>query len=228
MPSRRSYGAGTPPIDVIVRAARDLIDHYGLESLSMRGLAEHLDIHQPAVYRRVRDRAALLDLVAESIVADAGLPGVDGADWRGWLLDCAGRLRRAWAAHPNAAPLVYRGGGTHTILLLFDTLFAVLARAGFRGEDQMDVAEIYLGYVFGTTFLAAIPHSLDAEPLDAERQSRYPNIRRSQELAAARRGTTPRVDSFVAGLEALLDGLASGYQARPASPPTPPAPPTPA
>ena len=69
----------------IVDAARDLIETGGFARLTMQAVAERVGVRPPSLYKRVRDRDALLLLVAQATVddlarrlaaSDGSLPGV--------------------------------------------------------------------------------------------------------------------------------------------------------
>ena len=51
----------------LVEAALELINQEGLDALSMRALADRLDVKAASLYWHVRDRRELLELLAESI-----------------------------------------------------------------------------------------------------------------------------------------------------------------
>ena len=66
--------------DVVEQAMR-VLDTWGLADLTMRRLAERLEVQAGALYRHVRDKDQLLDLLAEAICA--GQPDPDPAlPWR--------------------------------------------------------------------------------------------------------------------------------------------------
>lgn len=54
----------------IVDVARDLIEAGGFARLTMQAVAEKVGVRPPSLYKRVRDRDALLLLVAEATVDD--------------------------------------------------------------------------------------------------------------------------------------------------------------
>src|SRR5688572_24982316 len=94
-----AWGQGSPPVEAIVAAALRLLDEHGFAALTTRRLAVAMGIHQPTIYRRVADRDALLGLVADAIMAEAG--SLDrSAPWRTWLHDTGLRVRAAWRRHP--------------------------------------------------------------------------------------------------------------------------------
>src|SRR4029077_7430561 len=58
----------------LVEAALELIDKQGLEGLSMRALAERLQVKAASLYWHVRDRDELLGLLADAILESVSRP----------------------------------------------------------------------------------------------------------------------------------------------------------
>ena len=54
----------------IVEAGRDLVETGGAAKLTMQAVAERVGVRAPSLYKRVRDRDALLVLVAQATVDD--------------------------------------------------------------------------------------------------------------------------------------------------------------
>lgn len=203
MSGQRAWGSGSPPVEVIVSAALDLIDREGLPGLTTRRLAADLGTFQPAIYRRIAGRDALLDLVADAVMREAGLPEAPSSDWRSWLLECALRIRGAWGRHPHAAPLMRHGGAHPAILQILGGILNAFALGGFAEEDLPACLQVYLGYVFGTTMLEsseqAPPHTDGPPPED--------DVARTIRRLASSAGS--REEIFRQGLEIVLDGLAT-------------------
>ena len=57
-------------LDEIVDAGRELIETGGSARLTMQAVAERVGVRPPSLYKRVRDRDALLLLVAQATVDD--------------------------------------------------------------------------------------------------------------------------------------------------------------
>ena len=77
----------------LVDAALDLINEEGLDSLSMRGLADRLDVKAASLYWHVRDRRELLDLLAEALLDSVPAVRSRGA-WRPTIMAASAALRR--------------------------------------------------------------------------------------------------------------------------------------
>ncbi len=116
----------------VVEAALRLVEREGLEALTMRRLGRELGVEGMALYTHVRDKADLLDAVAELVLRDLEVPLGRGAPWQE-------RVRRgvlAWAAlqerYPRAFPLVFRSGvRTDAVRNLTEELLDALDAAGF-------------------------------------------------------------------------------------------------
>jgi TetR/AcrR family transcriptional regulator, tetracycline repressor protein len=64
----------------LVSAALRVVQEEGLEALTMRALADQLNVRAASLYWHVRDRRELLELLAESILD--GVPAVRTSGWR--------------------------------------------------------------------------------------------------------------------------------------------------
>ncbi len=99
---------GRPP-----RLSRELIVSTALAAdlgaLTMRDLAARLEVSHSALYRWVRNRDELFDLISEVIV-ERILPETDptAEDWRQWLADVAWAMHDVFLATPGYAQQVAR------------------------------------------------------------------------------------------------------------------------
>ena len=76
----------------LVEAALRLVNEEGLDGLSMRALAEKLDVKAASLYWHVRDRRELLELLAEGILQGIRRPRRGG----GWRVSRRGRSPGIW------------------------------------------------------------------------------------------------------------------------------------
>src|ERR1700747_1244589 len=89
----------------LVEAGLDLINEEGLEALSMRALADRLEVKASSLYWHVRDRRELLELLAESILDGVARPR-RSAGWRHSVLAIGEALRRRVSAQKDAGRIL--------------------------------------------------------------------------------------------------------------------------
>jgi AcrR family transcriptional regulator len=131
----------------LVAAALDLIHTEGLDALSMRGLADRLDVKAASLYWHVRDRRELLELLAESILD--GVPPTVGAGWRAAVLDTAAAVRSAVAAQRDGDRIVLEVPGALRRSDSFTRVRDQLQDAGLRPAEASEVALLVLLYAIG-------------------------------------------------------------------------------
>ena len=86
----------------MLRAAVALADGEGVESLSMRNIAQALDVVPMALYRHVANKDEMLDGLVDVAVGEIDPPD-DGADWKTALRRRTCSARRMLLRHPWAA-----------------------------------------------------------------------------------------------------------------------------
>jgi AcrR family transcriptional regulator len=141
--------------DVVLAAALEIIDRDGADALSMRRLAAALNRDPMIVYRHAASKAALLDGVAEIVLAQLKVDSAD-PDWAGQLRAVARDFRRLALTHPRvvpllvtrplATPLALRPPGT---LRPLEDILALLTHAGFTGADALHVYRALFGFLHG-------------------------------------------------------------------------------
>ena len=141
--------------EVVLAAALDIIDREGADRLSMRRLARALDRDPMILYRHAPNKAALLDGVAETVLAKLTVDATD-PDWVGQLRSVARNYRALALAHPHvvpllvtrplATPLALRPRGT---LRPLEDVLALLTRAGFTGPDALHIYRALFGFLHG-------------------------------------------------------------------------------
>lgn len=105
MPStgrKQRAGWGTLTRDGIVAAAVRCVRAGQYEQLTIRSLAAELNVSPMALYRHVRDKDDLLDEVVDRMLARRWRPRTERADWKGWTMEAAERLRAFLVTQPAA------------------------------------------------------------------------------------------------------------------------------
>ncbi|MEJ8654539.1 TetR/AcrR family transcriptional regulator C-terminal domain-containing protein [Streptomyces sp. MS1.AVA.3] len=179
-----SSGAGSRkgPIrpDIVVDAALALVNLGGLESLTMRGLSDALGTQPPALYRLFRDKDALVDAMADAVLASA-LGPLPETSWETRVIVLAGRLRAAMLDQRDGARIV---GGAYTTrqptLTVADSLLAAMGEAGFTGEAAVWAITTVFSYVLGEALEQQGRAEVDLEEVQATVSAEdYPHLARS-------------------------------------------------
>jgi AcrR family transcriptional regulator len=141
--------------ELVLTTALELIDDDGADALSMRRLGAALDRDPMILYRHASGKAALLDGVVETVLAQLSVDPAD-PDWTAQLRAVAREYRALALEHPNvvpllvtrplATPLALRPRGT---LRPLEDVLALLTRAGFSGPDALHIYRAFFGFLNG-------------------------------------------------------------------------------
>lgn len=191
----------------ILHAALEIVDHEGLEAISMRRLGEELAVEAMSLYNHVPNKAAILDGIFETVLAELP-PARRSGSWRATLRERAWAFRSVLRAHPNALPIfATRPAVTPAASAHVELALDVLRRAGFSVDDALSALQVLSAFVVGHTVATYAPRRADeaSRPAyDRLNEERFPRVRE-----AARLLVTHDVDEeFEFGLEALLAGFA--------------------
>jgi AcrR family transcriptional regulator len=127
----------------ILAAAQELIDRGGLEQLSMRRLAQELDVWPMGIYRYFHDKDELVEALADSTAKE--IPPPDQS--RSW----DHRLRTLlW----QALGLYRRHPGALQSIRVSDAAVAILAEAGLPAAEARRLSRMLLAYTAGSAVLA--------------------------------------------------------------------------
>ncbi len=138
----------------LVEAALALIDEEGLEGLSMRALADRLQVKAASLYWHVRDRGELLELLAEAILESVPRTRAR-ATWRETVIAISGALGRSVAAHKDGNRILLEVSGVLTRSDAYGDLASAFRSAGLRDAEAADVARMVLMQVIAAPSVAA-------------------------------------------------------------------------
>ena len=139
----------------IIRAGLELLREDGLEKLSLRKLAQRVNVQAPALYWYFKDKAILVDYLAEGILqSEFGsrfAPRQKGQSWQDWLIDTMLRLREAMLAFPDGGRVV---AGAHlypaeTLTQIIEYSLESLITDGVSESDARTIHMTTLHYTFG-------------------------------------------------------------------------------
>ena len=115
----------------MLRAAVALADKTGIESLSMRRLAEELGVVPMALYKHVANKEELLDGMIDLVVGEID-PPVAGAGWKSAVRQRILSARRALLRHPWASQVMEsKQNPTPLVLAYMDTMIGLFRAGGF-------------------------------------------------------------------------------------------------
>ncbi len=174
--------------DQVVRAGLGLLDEYGLADLSMRRIAQSLEVQPSALYHHVPDKQTLLAAIADLVLTEVPAPL---GRWRPAVADWAHGLRAALLLHRDSGELVATARAFG--LLTTDVIAhprVLFAAAGLSPDQAEAAATTLLHFVLGHV-------AGEQARLDWERYGRpAPGEARPSDVA-----------TFASGIELILAGV---------------------
>ncbi len=121
----------------------DLLNEVGVDGLTTRKLAERLGVQQPALYWHFRNKRALLDALAEAMLAENHTHSVPRADddWRSFLIGNARSFRQALLAYRDGARIHAGTRPGAPQMETADAQLSLLLRGGFFGRGRRQCAD---------------------------------------------------------------------------------------
>ncbi|MFI6229546.1 TetR/AcrR family transcriptional regulator [Micromonospora echinospora] len=211
----------------VLRAAVALADEAGIESLSMRNLAQDLGVVPMALYKHVANKDELLDGMIDVVVGEIDPPAPD-ADWKRTIRERVLSARRMLLRHPWA-PLAIesRNMATPALLAYLDSMVGTFRAGGFSANLAHHVMHAMgsriLGFsqeLFDPARRAGRSGTTSADPptgLPPEAAARFPHL---AEIATAASHDDASVVGqgcddqfeFEFALDLLLDGIERLHQ----------------
>lgn len=189
----------------IVEAAVTLLDAHGTDGVTMRRLAQLLQVTPTALYWHVKTKDDVLDLALDRVFGAVPVPAATG-DWRGDVRGLVHGWRAVMLAHPWAPGLIGRPMLGPNVLARTESLQAALVRGGFAGLPLAVVTRLLANYVIGAALTEATWRGTASPAGQARRHitadpAAYPTLIDSGHLDAARWDDD---DLFDHGLDAIL------------------------
>jgi AcrR family transcriptional regulator len=220
--------------DAVVETAHRLVHEGGMDSFTVRALAQELDVGTSAIYRRIERKELLLVAIADLVLSEVQTDDLPRRrTWSAALRLLGVRIRGVLREHPHAHSIL----DSHLLatpesVRIADAAMEQFARSSIRGSRRVDAYNAWAGYVFGFSVMEFL-----AEPSEDDRThvstwlKSFVGVDPANErphVQAARRsmlnhaigmrweGTAlgPYGKSFEVGLDALLQGLGGVSQDR--------------
>jgi AcrR family transcriptional regulator len=198
----------------VMAAAIELADRDGIESISMRKLAQELGVEAMSLYTHVRNKNDLLAGMADTVISQIPI-SADGVDWKTSLRQMVLAARSVMLRHPWAPRTVETQTAPGPAVLQYvNAVFGILREGGFSIAQTHHALHILGSRALGFT-QGLFDDSGDLEPeagaaLARELGTSHPYVV-EMALAVTHGGTLGRCDDdaeFEFALDFILDGLA--------------------
>jgi AcrR family transcriptional regulator len=134
----------------VLRAATDLADRGGIESLSMRKLSQELGGAPMSLYNHVADKEDLLDGIIDALFDEVDLP-VGAMAWKATMRQRAISFRTVLNRHPWAIGQMGRRIPGPATLRHHDAVIGHFLDAGFSLQLVAHAISALDGYIYGFT-----------------------------------------------------------------------------
>jgi AcrR family transcriptional regulator len=204
----------------VLAAAVALVDAHGIKALTMRRLADELQVEAMSLYYHLRDKEALLDGVVETVIAEIDITGLDGDGWRARLRERFLAARQVMLRHPWMPGLLgTRRTVPASVYAYYDEIVGTLVGAGFSYRLAHRALHAFgsmpLGFMQEIFSPASAGGSMDDDAAEADMAAMaeaLPNLTamlaaEMHDLADPTLGWCDSQFEFEFTLDLLLDGL---------------------
>jgi AcrR family transcriptional regulator len=198
----------------VLRAAVALADEEGIESLTMRKLADRLGVKAMSLYNHVANKDALLDGIVDAVWEEIQLPD-PATDWKSQIRTLAVSTHDTLLRHPWAAGLHSRQTPGLARLRYGDALLGSFRNSGFPKELTYHAYHIIESYILGFTFQVLSYRNVDMEQFSGVAESfmrgdfaaEFPHFTEHVQQHIEPDPGQEDVDGYELGIDLLLDRL---------------------
>ncbi|MCQ6268734.1 TetR/AcrR family transcriptional regulator C-terminal domain-containing protein [Fictibacillus sp. WQ 8-8] len=131
----------------IIDGAIVLLEEIGIQDLSMRKLAEQLNVRASSLYWHVKNRSELLELLADRIIQDISIPEA-GYPWDVQLQMIATDYRKVLLAYRDSTEILsLTPPATTNRVRLIESIYRIFANAHVSHKLIPSCASLYNNYV---------------------------------------------------------------------------------
>jgi TetR/AcrR family tetracycline transcriptional repressor len=205
--------------DRVVAEALAVISTNGAQALSMRAIAARLGVVPGALYRHVRSKEQLYDLVLDAVLAEVDCHADPALPWTAQVATLARRLRATLENHPGIAALLKaRDPVSPASLTLAEAFMAALRAGGLPGYQAALAFRLIYDYTAGFALADATSPAerrLRETPTRLELHAFLRSLPASRFPTLTAHGTdawtNDRDQRFTSGLDTLLRGLQADH-----------------
>jgi AcrR family transcriptional regulator len=200
--------------DRVLRAAIQIADRSGIESLTMRNLAQKLGVEAMSLYYYMAKKDDILDGILDLVVSEIEVPSERG-DWRAAIRQSAISAHRVLLRHPWACSLMMAPARVRPARLRYmESLLGRLRQAGFSANMTHHAYHALDSHILGftmwevgyTTGIRQLPESGATLRRQLTVDS-YPYLAEHMEEHVTESGREGGEGEFEFGLDLILDGL---------------------
>ena len=198
--------------ECVLDGAVRLADEIGMESFTIRKLADALGTRPMTIYHHVANKESIVDGMVDRVFAEIERPPLD-LEWRPAIRRRCESARDVLARHPWAPPLMEsrRNPGPET-LGHHDAVLGCLMAAGFSMEMTAHAYALLDSYVYGFALQEAGLPATGGSDMEELATSLSGLLHDYPHLAAFTAGHVLRAGydfrhEFAFGLDLILDGL---------------------
>lgn len=151
----------------MLAAAQELLAEGRLDELTMRALAERLEVSPNALYSHVESKSALIDDLLDEVLAEVHAPDPSVGDPGAGIHALMASTHAVLLSHPDMVPLYLARQGARgpNARRLGDVMLELLARAGVTGPRAREALRVLIVYTIGfAAFVTRGPIEADGEP----------------------------------------------------------------
>ena len=198
----------------VIDGAVRLADRIGVDALTIRKIAEEIDVKPMTIYHHVPNKEAIIDGMVDAVFAEVDLPPTD-VEWREAMTRRCRSMRAVLADHPWASPLMEkRTSPGPATLTHHDAVLGCLRRAGFSLQLTAHAYALIDAFLYGFALQEATLPATGGEEMaelagsliEQMPADLYPHLTEFTHEHVLKPGYDFG-NSFEAGLNLILDGL---------------------
>jgi AcrR family transcriptional regulator len=196
----------------VLRAAIGLADEGGIDSLTMRKLAQKLGVEAMSLYHYVAKKDDILDGIVDLVISEIAVPPRE-ADWKAATREIAISAHEVLLRHPWACSLMWTTSISPARLRYMESILGTLRESGFSPDLTHHAYHALDSHITGfTLWQVNIPFNaediaeLGATFLQELPTDEYPYVAEHTEQHLMPSGNEEKSE-FEFGLDLILDGL---------------------
>jgi AcrR family transcriptional regulator len=191
----KRYGMGLSK-EIIVNAAIELLNRDGIDNLTMRALAAVLDTKAASLYRHIKDKNDLYDIIAENIISGIK-PACGLSNAKKYLTEAAGLYREKLLALRDSVAIVTRSrAATPKRFEFMKNIMICLLHLGVKENKCMVATHMFNNYV-----LSSVADEIMFRSIPTDTPNAY------EAILGTDFEWLPFDEQFNCGLEVLFNGI---------------------